>query len=115
MPAYEYRLITAKLFIELSEFELAAEILEGLTEDDDQVSEVWYLLAFSYSHYEILSSRDCLEKAKKLLKIEGIEDASIWEQINELESKISEAEAQVEGQNQLNQQEGGQEGGMDIE
>ncbi|XP_072268910.1 uncharacterized protein [Pyxicephalus adspersus] len=45
-PPYESRITTSKLLIEVEEFELAAEILEGLLEEDDEVIQVWYLLGW---------------------------------------------------------------------
>jgi predicted Zn-dependent protease len=46
-PTYEFRLVTARLLIELSQADFAKPILEVLCQEDDSLPEPWYLLAFS--------------------------------------------------------------------
>ncbi|XP_053343459.1 uncharacterized protein si:dkey-12j5.1 [Clarias gariepinus] len=48
IPPYESRITTAKLLIEVEEFEMATDVLEGLLEEDDEVVQVWYLLGWLY-------------------------------------------------------------------
>ncbi|XP_077577264.1 uncharacterized protein LOC144199478 [Stigmatopora nigra] len=43
IPPYESRITTVKLLIEVEEYEMAVEVLEGLLEEDDEVVQVWYL------------------------------------------------------------------------
>ncbi|XP_056141676.1 uncharacterized protein si:dkey-12j5.1 [Lampris incognitus] len=43
VPPYESRITTAKLLMEMEEFETAVDVLEGLLEEDDEVVQVWYL------------------------------------------------------------------------
>ena len=50
IPIFEFRIATAKLFLELNKPETAAEILKILTMEQDDVAEVWYLLGFAYSN-----------------------------------------------------------------
>lgn len=50
IPIYEFRIATAKLFLELNKPETAAEILKILSLEQDDVAEVWYLLGFAYSN-----------------------------------------------------------------
>lgn len=56
IPAYEFRIATAKLFLELQKPETAAEILKILTLEQDNVAEVWYLLGFAYSNNKDLAA-----------------------------------------------------------
>jgi tetratricopeptide (TPR) repeat protein len=51
-PSYEFRTQTAKFFIELNEFETAAEILDALIEEYDENSEIWFLTGLSYSNFD---------------------------------------------------------------
>lgn len=80
----------------MEQYKEASEILEELTEDDDQVSEIWYLLAFCYSYFDVQSSPECLEKAIKLLNDSGITEESIWKQVNDLSEKIKNELGKIE-------------------
>ena len=88
---------TAKLFIELDQYKYASEILEELTEDDDLVAEIWYLLAFCYSFLEVKSASECLEKAIKLLKESEVTEEVIWKQVNELSAKLEKESENING------------------
>lgn len=90
---------TAKLFIELEQYQEASEILEELTEDDDQVSEIWYLLAFCYSYFDPKSAPECLEKAIKLLNEAGVTEEVIWQQVNDLSEKLKNELGEIETNN----------------
>merc|ERR1712063_189915 len=48
LPPYTVRVSTAKILIEVRQLEDATELLESLTHEDDEDSEVWYLLALCY-------------------------------------------------------------------
>jgi len=43
---YTTRLSTARMLIELEEWDKATQVLDGLTEEDDEVIDVWYLLGW---------------------------------------------------------------------
>jgi len=46
-PSYEFRLVCSRLLVELGKFVQAKELLEQLSQEDDEIEEVWYLLALS--------------------------------------------------------------------
>ena len=68
-PPYAVRVSTAKIFIELRHLSDATELLEKLTHEDDEDSEIWYLLALCY--YNIAdddkNESDCLYDAEECL------------------------------------------------
>ncbi|KAI5620829.1 putative assembly chaperone of rpl4 [Silurus asotus] len=96
IPPYESRITTAKLLIEVEEFEMATDVLEGLLEEDDEVVQVWYLLGWLYylqldkpgstedSESLKKSSRIYLTKAKKLYTKLHCEDAPMLEHTEQL-------------------------------
>lgn len=47
-PSFEFRLTTARLLVELGSIEAGRIVLEELTEEDDEIIEVWYLLSLCY-------------------------------------------------------------------
>jgi len=59
----------AKLMIELQQFPTAAEVLESILDEDDNLSEVWFLLAFSLSHFDIPASIDPMNHCKQVRRI----------------------------------------------
>ncbi|KAF5904354.1 GTPase IMAP family member 8-like, partial [Clarias magur] len=91
IPPYESRITTAKLLIEVEEFEMATDVLEGLLEEDDEVVQVWYLLGWLYylqldksgsaEDSETLkkSARIYLTKAKKFYMKMHCEDVPMLE------------------------------------
>lgn len=49
LPSYEFRFEAAKLLLELDDtMEIAADVLEGLLQENDTVPDVWLLLAVAY-------------------------------------------------------------------
>jgi tetratricopeptide (TPR) repeat protein len=69
-PSYEFRVSTAKLYLELSKHDQAREILEGLVAEHDSVGEVWYLLYLAcqptnptLAHEHLLQAQEVLEEA----------------------------------------------------
>ncbi|KAF4075966.1 hypothetical protein AMELA_G00224980 [Ameiurus melas] len=96
IPPYESRITSAKLLIEVEEFEMATDVLEGLLEEDDEVVQVWYLLGWLYylqldkpgtaedSESLKKSSRIYLTKAKKLYVKLRCEDAAMLEHTEQL-------------------------------
>ncbi|XP_058232858.1 uncharacterized protein si:dkey-12j5.1 [Hemibagrus wyckioides] len=96
IPPYESRITTAKLLIEVEEFEVATDVLEGLLEEDDEVVQVWYLLGWLYflqldkpsaaedSESLKKSARIYLTKAKKLYMKLQCDDAPMLEHTEQL-------------------------------
>ena len=72
-PSYEFRFETAKLLLELdTTTEAAAEILEGLLEENDMVPDVWLLLAVAYrAGGESASAREAAENGVKVAQAIG--------------------------------------------
>lgn len=67
-PSYEFRLVCCRFLIELGELDEASSILEMLSLEDDQVEEVWYLLALIlYSTERFSDASGTLEAAEKVL------------------------------------------------
>jgi tetratricopeptide (TPR) repeat protein len=89
-PSYDARVAASKLFVELEAYEMGAEVLESLLEDNDEDAETWYLCAFCYSHTDITSAPECLETAKKLLKKQKIEEPAIHKQVDDLSVTVAE-------------------------
>uniref|UniRef100_A0A6B2LBX4 Uncharacterized protein n=1 Tax=Arcella intermedia TaxID=1963864 RepID=A0A6B2LBX4_9EUKA len=88
LPTYEFRVQTAKLFLELEQWEPAAEVLDGLLEELDSNSEIWYLAGFANLTLDAEYSKECLEKCTLLLKKENCNDQGIWTQVNDCMSKV---------------------------
>lgn len=49
IPSIEFRIFTGKLLIETEKYQKAADILEGVMLEDDENSELWYLVGKCYS------------------------------------------------------------------
>lgn len=63
-PSYEFRHNVAKTFLELEQPRLAAEIWEGMLEEDDNIAEVWYYLGLAYRKFNSRVAQENLEKAR---------------------------------------------------
>lgn len=111
-PSYETRIGTAKLLIEVENYETAALILEELIEECDEVPQVWYLLGWLHHITDQLSSsiKTCLERAQKLFTLLGCDDQPMMDHVNELLASLPEDadDSQQEGN-------GNMEGGVDSE
>lgn len=84
---YPARLTAARLLVEVESYELAAEILELLLDEEDQVVEVWYLLGWlnklqgnDYS----ANARYYLARASDVSKKTGFDDMEVNKHIQEL-------------------------------
>jgi len=74
LPSFDFRTTTAKLFLELDENDVAADILERLVEEHDGVAELWYLLYLANRSRNPTRAEECLAEAKSLLdKVDGDE------------------------------------------
>nr|XP_015213705.1 PREDICTED: probable assembly chaperone of rpl4 [Lepisosteus oculatus] len=105
IPPYESRITTAKLLIEVEEYETATEVLESLLEEDDEVVQVWYLLGWvCYLQKEKTeeaeafkeSARTYLTKAKRLHAKLKCDDSQMLEHTEQLLSELGPGEG-VEG------------------
>ena len=66
--SYDLRLATVRSLIEVGCWETAEQVLDGLTEEDDEVVETWYLLAlaaFEQGGETRASARPYLERARQ--------------------------------------------------
>lgn len=104
MPSFEFRSTAAKLFLELENSEIAADILCDLLNEDDEISELWYLHAFSLSELDPEGAIESLTKARELLDKFGCQDQSFYERIDQLAEMLKEC-----GGN------GNDDGGMEVE
>lgn len=93
-PSYDFRTVTARLLVELSQYETAAAILKELGAEDDEDAEVLFLLGICH----ILSGRPgessrVLGKAKELLAAAGAgEETQLVRQIDALLARRSVTE-----------------------
>ena len=68
--SYEFKISTTKILIELEEYSSAMEILVQLTEDFDQIVDVWYLLGLCLKlQKEFKSAIDHFNKGLEIAKI----------------------------------------------
>lgn len=66
LPPWNFRVQTAKLFIELEQYEPAANVLAQLNDEHDEDAEVWYLLGFSLNHFDPDNALECLQKSQEV-------------------------------------------------
>jgi len=67
--SYESRTSCAKLCVELKMFTEAAEMLEGLLEEDDRFVEIWYLAGLSYRNTkEYSTAQEYLQRASEMMR-----------------------------------------------
>jgi len=90
MPSYEFRIQTAKLFIELQQMEPASEVLDLLLEEYDDNAEIWYLAGYAYSFYDPEAALDCLTRARKKLVKQNCADPQIFEQVDTCLHKVNQ-------------------------
>ncbi|KAK3248532.1 hypothetical protein CYMTET_42005 [Cymbomonas tetramitiformis] len=96
-PSYDFRTVTARLLVELSQYELAVTTLEDLVREDDEDTEVMYLLGLCYMLLHMPSKcRNALSKAKTLLERTRSADTGLMEQINGLLTRRSIRESEKE-------------------
>lgn len=96
-PSYDFRTVTARLLVELSQYELAVTTLEDLVKEDDEDTEVMYLLGLCYMLLHMPSKcRNALSKAKALLERTRSTDTGLMEQINGLLTRRTIRESEKE-------------------
>lgn len=101
------RLVTARMLIELEEWEKANQVLDGLTEEDDEVVDPWYLLGwlnklradFEKDQIYTGNARYFLNKAKEVHAKNPTQDQEMVRHIEELLTELGpeEEEAEEEG------------------
>jgi len=94
-PSYDFRTVTARLLVELSQYETAVAILKELSEEDNEDTEVLYLMGICYillGKVELCGK--VLKRAKDLLERGqgGNDSQSLLEQIDALLSRRSVSE-----------------------
>ena len=93
-PSYDFRTVTARLLVELSQYDTATEILKELSAEDDEDAEVLFLLGICH----VISGRPeacsrVLGKAKELLAASGAgEETQLVRQIDALLTRRSVTE-----------------------
>jgi len=95
--SYTFRLNTAKILLDLEQYDTAIKLLESLLEEDDQVVSAWYLLGWLYylrsrseSDYAG-NARHYLLKAAEVNKANPTEDRAMVDHIQELLKELAEA------------------------
>jgi predicted Zn-dependent protease len=68
LPSIEFRIETAKLFLELGKNETAADILEYITTEQDFIPEIWWLLGLAYSKFDVEGALEALTTCQQLLE-----------------------------------------------
>jgi len=94
-PPFDFRLQSAKLHIELEDYDSAAEILEMLLEEFDENAEVWYLLGFVETFSDPESALENLKKAKELLVKANCTEQEILHQVDSQIQKATEKVAKL--------------------
>uniref|UniRef100_UPI00358E591B uncharacterized protein isoform X1 n=2 Tax=Myxine glutinosa TaxID=7769 RepID=UPI00358E591B len=112
LPAYELRITTAKLLLEIEEFTLAVGVLERLLEEQDDVVQVWYLLGWvnflqskkssvEDEEDDRVSSRTALLQAKKLAEKQCYGDDELMSHMEQLLGELGPAPDDDEDENEV--------------
>ncbi|ELU00614.1 hypothetical protein CAPTEDRAFT_225563 [Capitella teleta] len=111
--SYPGRINAAKLCIEVSKYEVAAEILELLLDEDDEVLEVWYLLGWS-NHLQgseyLSTARFYLQKAQKVAKKLDCDDKQMIAHVEELLEELGPGDEEENGEEEEEEEEEVEEG-----
>lgn len=94
-PTFDFRMVTARLLVELSQYADGEGILEGLAREDPEDTEAWYLLGLCcMMNGEAKKAREALLVAKRLLEAHPRGDAALASQVALLLSRrtLSEEE-----------------------
>lgn len=88
---YATRLSTARILIEVEDHASAAEVLEGLAEEDDEVVDVWYLMGWSnylQGEEQREAAHYCLHRALQVHGENPCEDVQLVEHLKELMEEL---------------------------
>jgi len=96
---YNTRLVTAKVLIEVEDYDSGVAVLDGLVEEDDEVVAAWYLLGWiNFLKEDRANARFYLKKAKQVHAMNPTDDDGIVDHIEELLNSIGEGgEEEEEG------------------
>lgn len=62
MPSIEFRMQTARLLVELSEFKKSVKILDMIIKEEDERVETWYLLGFCLFKLNLFANaQECIK------------------------------------------------------
>ena len=65
MPSVEFRMVTARLLVELREFKNGVRVLDSVVQENDENPEAWYLLAFCHFHLKkFKNAKECLRNVR---------------------------------------------------
>ncbi|XP_042878957.1 probable assembly chaperone of rpl4 [Penaeus japonicus] len=89
--SYPSRLSAARILIEVQEYDVAVEVLEGLSEEDDEIVDTWYLLGWlnylqGEEHKD--SARHFFHRAKQVQALAPSEDSQLIEHLEELVQEL---------------------------
>jgi len=88
---YNTRLVTAKILIEVEDYDSGVAVLDGLVEEDDEVVAAWYLLGWiNFLKEDQANARFYLKKAKQVHAMNPTDDDGIVDHIEELLTSIGE-------------------------
>ena len=96
-PSYDFRAVTGRLLVELSQYEVAKGILKSLLLEDDEDTEVWYLFSLCCILLgETEECRDALYTCKALLENANAGNSSLMEHVNALLARRALEEGEKE-------------------
>jgi len=116
---YTTRLSTARMLIELEEWEKAVNVLDGLVEEDDEIVDPWYLLGWlnkvrsdtEKEEVYLGNARHYLTKAKEVHQKNPTKDKGMINHIKELLNELG-PETEIEG---VDEEDGDENGWEELE
>merc|ERR1712181_176348 len=105
--SYDTRLASVKVLLDLEQFDKAAEILDSLLEEDNEVVAAWYLqgwLNYLRNDPDFYGNvRHYLKRAQQVHVMSPTDDEAMMEHIKELLTEVGEEESEeaVEDSNPL--------------
>jgi len=68
LPPFESRVVAARLLIDVGSEDVAVQLLDHLLKENDEIAEVWILLAMCHVRRSgMREARDCAKRARKIL------------------------------------------------
>lgn len=97
VPTYDFRMVTARLLVELSDYADAARILEELSREDGEDTEAWYLRGLCLMMLARgKEAREALLRARALVEENPTRDAGLTAQIDQLLARRALSQAERE-------------------